>query len=208
MKTIQINNLDFDVHDGPVGIAHSGGADSAIMLYIMMLYCPGPIHVYTLANKVKHRTNPKVAYNVICKLLDLIDRQDVFHHTFFTEKQTFDTLFSPLKTELDLGNINMMYTAGTALPPDEELKKFSTDNGLYEKRNANTLRPLYNGTNKKFYSPWWNMDKKFVKQVYDYYNLTDVLYPITRSCEDLKLTEGHCGKCWWCEERQWAFGKL
>lgn len=208
MKTLKINNTDLDVHDGTIGIACSGGADSAILLYLIMLYCPGPIHVYTLANKVKQRTNPKVAYNVICKLLDITNRQDVTHHVFFAEKQTFDTLFNPLQKQLEYNNIDVIYTAGTALPPDAELKKFSSDNGLYDKRNANTVRPLYNGITKKFYSPWWNKDKKFIKQIYDLYNMNEILFPITRSCEDPTIIEGHCGKCWWCEERLWAFGSL
>ena len=49
-------------------------------------------------------------------------------------------------------------------------------------------------------------------------NLLDELYPITRSCEYDPTSNyfkniknpgiGHCGKCWWCEERKWAFGTL
>lgn len=211
MYTIRINNLDFDIHNGPIGIAHSGGADSAIMLYILMKYAAGPIHVYTCANKFKHRINPKIALDVIGKLIDITGRQDVYHHTFFTERQTFNTLFDPLKQFIDSGQVNIMYTAVTALPPDEDLTdstKFSSDNGLYEKRNANVARPVYNGDKKQFYSPWFNQDKKFVAQVYEECMLTDVLYPITRSCEDTELKEGHCGKCWWCQERLWAFGKF
>lgn len=208
MKTIKINNLDFDLHEGPVGIAHSGGADSAIMLYILMLNIQGPIHVYTCANKLKNRTNPIFALKVIGSLLDITGRNDVYHHTFFTNKQTHETLFKPLTEILKTGQINIMYTAGTALPPDEDLwdkTKFTTDCGLYNRRNQNTERSVYNG---KFYSPWWNKDKKFVAEVYKELAMTDILYPITRSCEDLYLTEGHCGKCWWCEERLWAFNRL
>lgn len=211
MKTIQINNLDFDLHDGPVGIAHSGGADSAIMLYIMMLHCQGPIHVYTCANKFKQRINPKIALDVIGKLLDITSREDVYHHTYFVEHQTLESLFGPLNNALRAGQVSMIYTAGTAMPPDvisRDPTIFSSDNGLYEKRNPNITKPVYNGTTKQFYSPWWNVNKKFVKQVYDELGMTNILYPITRSCEDPKLINGHCGKCWWCEERLWAFGRL
>jgi 7-cyano-7-deazaguanine synthase in queuosine biosynthesis len=211
MKTIQINNLDFDLHDGPVGIAHSGGADSAIMLYVLMKYITGPIHVYTCANSLKQRVNPRIALDVIGKLLDITDRRDVYHHTFFTKRQTFNTLFDPLNEFVKAGHVNMMYTAGTALPPDSVLwdkTVFSSDNGLYDKRNPNIKKPVYNGATKQFYGPWWNMDKKFVKEVYDQFGMTEILYPITRSCEEPTLTSGHCGKCWWCEERIWAFGKL
>jgi tRNA(Ile)-lysidine synthase TilS/MesJ len=54
MKTIKVNNLNFDIHNGPIGVALSGGADSAIMLYILMKFAPGPINVYTCANHYKN----------------------------------------------------------------------------------------------------------------------------------------------------------
>lgn len=211
MKTIQINNLDFNIHDGSIGIAHSGGADSAIMLYILMKYAEGPINVYTCANRLKHRQNPVIALRVIGTLIDLVGRNDIYHHTHFTEKQTFDTLFAPLTKIIEKGDINILYAAGTALPPDEVLQNksvFSSDNGLYKERNPNDIRPVYLGKTKQIYGPWWNKNKLFVRQVYDELGMTDLLFPITRSCEDKELIEGHCGKCWWCEERKWAFGKL
>jgi 7-cyano-7-deazaguanine synthase in queuosine biosynthesis len=208
MKTISVNNLEFDVHDGPIGIAHSGGADSAIMLYILMHWAEGPIHVYTCANSLKGRTNPHVALDVIGKLLDITDRQDVYHHTFFTEVQTVDTLIKPLSKFINDHELKILYTATTSFPPDNILwdkNIFTTECKLYHERGTNVVRPVYKG---KFYIPWWNRDKKFVAGVYRELNLTDVLFPLTRSCEDIQLRSGHCGKCWWCEERQWAFGRL
>ena len=51
-----------------------------------------------------------------------------------------------------------------------------------------------------------------LQKLYDKYNLTYTLFPITRSCEGSDYETGnytfHCGKCWWCEERMWAFGFL
>ena len=208
MKTIQIANLDFDLHQGPVGCAVSGGADSAIMLYILMKNIEGPIHVYTCANRIKHRVNPVIALRVIGQLIDLTGRDDIYHHSFFVETQTKTSLFSPLSAMIKQHNLNIMYTAGTALPPDRDLfdrTKFSSDNGLYTARNQNEQRPVYNGP---YYSPWWNKDKRFIAEVYRQLDMAETLYPITRSCESLTQTEGHCGQCWWCEERVWAFGKI
>lgn len=208
MKTLKINDLDFNVHTGPIGISMSGGADSAIMLYILMMHAVGPIHVYTCANKLKNRTNPVVALNILGYLIDLTKKTDIYHHTFFVDTQTFDSLFEPMKQVVNTGFVDIMYTAGTALPPDQDLwdkTKFSSDCGLYHKRNKNVLRPVYNG---KFYSPWWNQDKKFVFQVYQQFNLLDTLFPLTRSCESLTQFQGHCGQCWWCQERFWGFGRL
>jgi 7-cyano-7-deazaguanine synthase in queuosine biosynthesis len=209
MKTIQINNLNFDLHDGPVGIAHSGGADSAIMLCVLMKYVTGPIHVYTCANSFKQRRNPVIALRVIDKLLDITGRTDVYHHTYFTERQTFNTLFDPLNDVIIRGDINMLYTAVTANPPQDILTNqqiFTSDNGLSKERDAGIIRPKYNGPGKKVYSPWWNVDKRFIATVYNELSMTETLFPITRSCEDPSLLEGHCGICWWCEERKWAFG--
>jgi hypothetical protein len=104
-----------------------------------------------------------------------------------------------------------LYAAGTSLPPDIVLNDksiFSSDNGLYNQRNPNVIRPIYLGKTKQIYGPWWNQDKKFVRQVYEEFDMLNRLFPITRSCEDPELLEGHCGRCWWCEERRWAFNKL
>lgn len=55
-------------------------------------------------------------------------------------------------------------------------------------------------------------DKKTVKYLYDYYKLTKTLYPITWSCEsDLQSeleTPVQCGSCYFCLEREFAFGRL
>ena len=55
--------------------------------------------------------------------------------------------------------------------------------------------------------------------VYKHCDLTDALFTHTRSCEwhegfefNGKLVpnpeDEHCGECWWCQERKWAFGRL
>jgi len=44
--------------------------------------------------------------------------------------------------------------------------------------------------------------------------LLETLFPVTRSCEWNEHVVGedpgmeHCGNCWWCHERKWAFGRL
>ena len=41
--------------------------------------------------------------------------------------------------------------------------------------------------------------------------LLDSLFPLTYSCEgSIEATKHHtqhCKKCWWCQERYWAFGR-
>ena len=47
-------------------------------------------------------------------------------------------------------------------------------------------------------------------KIYQELDLMETLFPVTRSCEVTDKIEyyGHCGKCWWCEERHWGFGNV
>lgn len=203
MNKINLNNITIDIHSGEIGILHSGGADSAILLYILMKHCTGKINVYTCANTLKGRVNPKIALDVISKCIDLTNNSNVLHHTYFVTEQTFTTLFANANNFLK--DVSIMYTGATAFPPLDILHTFKNNTEIFHKRNPNELRPLYTG---KYYAPFFNHNKKDIFNLYTSLELIDKLYPITRSCEDLKLRSGHCGNCWWCEERIWAFGKL
>lgn len=63
------------------------------------------------------------------------------------------------------------------------------------------------------YLPFINKDKRYVKQLYDQYGVTDTLFDITRSCsasidQDRYNPDRHCGSCLFCFERKFAFGRL
>ena len=58
---------------------------------------------------------------------------------------------------------------------------------------------------------YWNYyihGKKDIANLYIEHNLLEKLFPITTSCESLDNVTEHCGECWWCKERQWAFNRL
>lgn len=59
------------------------------------------------------------------------------------------------------------------------------------------------------YTPVMNIDKKEIAEIYQEYNLTETLFPLTRSCTKVTTNfDTHCGECWWCHERKWGFGRL
>lgn len=211
MKTIDICGHPFDIHDGPLGISVSGGADSAAMLYILMTHAPGPIHVYTCGSREKNLASPETSLKLVHSLLNQFKRNDVYYHVFYTDKQTSSNLLYPLWESVEKEKLSMMYLATTAFPPKNEYSKFNNQAvflDLDHERNPDVIRDCYIWKNKKFYVPWTNKDKKFVAKIYDYFNITETIFPITRSCESFTLRSGHCGKCWWCEERLWAFDRL
>lgn len=62
------------------------------------------------------------------------------------------------------------------------------------------------------YLPFSHSDKRTVYQLYKHYNVLDALYPFTWSCENNMQCKSedpeHCGTCYFCLERIYAFGKL
>lgn len=51
--------------------------------------------------------------------------------------------------------------------------------------------------------PWATVDKRFIAAQYKKFNIEE-LSTLTNSCINSSTTP--CKKCWWCEERYWAFG--
>jgi len=75
-------------------------------------------------------------------------------------------------------------------------------------QNLNKPIPNSNITINGF-APFSNVDKKAIAELYEHYNLIDTLFPMTRSCEaETNYFSKHCGKCWWCGEREYGFGRL
>jgi len=98
-------------------------------------------------------------------------------------------------------------TGMTANPPVEEQHKYNFYNLAERRRDDKEQSPWY--TNSKMYQPYVNVDKKFVAGVYKDHKLMETLYPYTSSCVGSEIdtdyfTKG-CGKCFWCNEKKWAF---
>jgi 7-cyano-7-deazaguanine synthase in queuosine biosynthesis len=198
-----------DIPHGNLGLSLSGGADSALLAYILMKNATGPVHFFTVASRIKHRATINSSVNVINKCIELTGNTNVFHHIQYVEKQQREEFFKFLENQVDNKLVDIIYTATTNIPPRLELEKFSAklDEDILSRRDSLMLKSLYSHT-KKFYNPFINIDKKDIKKMYEELNILDSIFPLSRSCESLELSLGHCGKCWWCEERFWAFSRL
>lgn len=203
MKIIKVSNTIIHFHQGPIGISCSGGVDSSLLLFILMNYVKDPIHIFTCASKLKNYGTVKSSIDVIKKCIELTNNNNITHTIRYVDNQTVENLFYPQQYSL----INVMYTGITLNPPKEVTDTF-IETTLETERDPGTIKSFYKQTSKLTYMPFANIDKKEVFNIYKELNLLESLYPLTRSCEDINLSEGHCGKCWWCEERLWAFEKL
>lgn len=206
MKKLKVANIDIEFAEGPVAISASGGADSSLLLHLLVEHCSGPIHVLTGASREKFRTSATIAQNIVQWQLDRTGRTDLFHHVFYYDVQTFQNLFKNVDQLATAHGAGCIYTAVTANPPDDQLENsryfHSPVAPLHDRRRPDVIRPVRNGL---YYSPFFNHNKRDIGAAYHELGLLDTLYPLTRSCESTTQATGHCGVCWWCEERRWGF---
>jgi 7-cyano-7-deazaguanine synthase in queuosine biosynthesis len=208
-NTVTIAGTEIDIIDGPIGITMSGGADSSLLCYILMKYTTGPIHIINFSAKYHQWASPGNVADVVGFCIDNtgFDSGNVFMNTYFMPQKTIPVMADRIKSYTQQEIVSIVYGATTATPPEEDLKffKVKTIDYISTSRDPNTTRSLFSPIG--YYRPFFNIDKKQIKNMYDELGLTDTLFPITRSCDNPKVKTGHCnGKCWWCEERKWAFG--
>jgi 7-cyano-7-deazaguanine synthase in queuosine biosynthesis len=135
-----------------------------------------------------------------------------------------------------LYNFDCVYSGLTSNPPEdlflEKIKKYYNDNEIFKIAEQHIiLRDFNRDIGKNIYSqrvtdakyflhirPFVEGDKTLTYEAYKYYSRLDDLYPISYSCEtryqEHKLEKKqnhdwkHCGYCFFCAERIYAFGKL
>jgi hypothetical protein len=212
MKTYHIkDNVDFSIYPGGIGVCVSGGLDSALLLYFTLKYAEEPIHIFSLASQERLLRNTHASINVVNKCIELTGNYNLFHHISYAPSQTRENLFELPFSFLNSGEISTIYTGVTKNPPESVTSQFTFPTLENEERDPNIVRLVKNGV---WYIPWTNINKKELFEIYKYYDLMDTLFPVTRSCEWEREYKhgpdpgtGHCGNCWWCQERSWGFGK-
>lgn len=102
--------------------------------------------------------------------------------------------------------INVFIPGISTGPPLEAQKEFHiSDDAEYQIQRLPGYR-LWNEVEKvkSALAPFKNVDKRFMIQCYKDFGLRNLL-DMTQSCTNPK---GNCGKCWWCNERNWAINEV
>lgn len=191
----------------PVGVSVSGGADSSILLYTLMKYSREKIYIFTTGNRQKGFKNIEASMNVVAKCIELTGNINVEHHISYTEEQSFETTFPKLIRYLETNQVRLIHTAITSNPPQEVCETFTHMPSQINRDPKSKKNKWFLGN--RVHCPFYDIDKQGIRQIYEKEGVLDTLFPATRSCEtkeDIGL--GHCGECWWCQERNWAFGQL
>lgn len=209
MKTLH----GIDIHPGPCGLSFSGGADSAVILYILLSTVTDTLHLYSFYSEKKAHIAEPVTDRVLKKCIELTGNNNVVHHKEYIKEQTPMLIHRLLHSYILRDGLVKMYNGISKFPPDSVIDQFNenikiTDSYVYGRRKSDLVHDLYFGENLSFYRPLVNLDKKDIASLYRTLDLETQLFPYTRSCETVSSPAQHCGTCFWCEERYWGFGHL
>ena len=132
-----MNSCDFnlEIFKGPVGISCSGGADSSLLLYLLMKYSKEKIHIFTTVSNFKQRKTSQVILNVINQCIKLTGNINIEHHLHYCEEQNIKNLFSICKEWLSNDYIKVMYTGITNNPPIEVLNSFNNKMDIVDSKD-------------------------------------------------------------------------
>jgi hypothetical protein len=211
---IPVWNNTFNKKNENIGIKMSGGADSAIMAYMLAIYCRDEnkngrnLHIFPITSE-----NPPKPYQIIFakQVISTIEKLTrVKFGTHYTDvlpnwgeyaleqNLILEKLYSRKLVDCHFMGENMN-------PPMDELNKFK-DSGLPPERNEPSITVSPDGL---YYRPLRNVNKKSIFDLYTHFGVLDTLFPFTRSCEQLTHQfSKHCGECCFCEERLWGFGRI
>lgn len=208
-----------------VGIWMSGGADSSLLCYLLAekIYQQG-LDIKIQPITVQKRPGETVAEEVVdfikFEIADVFkehiiyrtpdDWQDDEYHGLFRKKhhehllnRTYDLIYSGITSNPP---VDVQEQIGQEISEDvENIRGESADKRLIFYCSFDRDGELYEEMEVR---PFFMMDKQGVSDIYKQRGLLDTLFPITKSCENRNQLQGHCGGCWWCLERKWAFGRL
>ncbi len=234
MKPIHIGKYEIGIYEnGPIGVSVSGGVESALLLYILMSNADNHIYIYNILEPGRELASDPPFHDVVSTCSLLTGNKNFTVRQLKVSQQAPDVYFKFLKDRLDSKEVDIIYQGITNFPAEEEWKTWGTTQPTWhiETRSDKKIKPLFGlkfelGNETDFstvtdsgekidnleidtrvYVPFVNLNKKNIAEMYRILDLEQTLFPKTRSCETEDYI-GHCGNCFWCSERLWAFGHL
>jgi len=199
--------IDLDESVTDIAIKISGGADSAILTYILALYKRDyrpdiNIHAITSISSLKPYQQ-EFADRILAKVADMtgITWGNRYVNTVDSNNYTQEQL----EFALDLKSKNAfqyVFVGETKNPPQEELDTICDGPDGREGENMPTQYGMA-------FMPFKNINKKGICELYETLGVLEDIFPLTRSCEEFPTTDfsKHCEECWFCAERYWGFGR-
>lgn len=186
----------------------SGGTDSSLAAYLL---------AKKFSRDSKKRqiipiiiTEPKAPFQLqfASQVIAFIESQFAFRfqtpETFLLQQEDKIDFMRTIENQLFTNDtVDLVISAVTHEPKDPT---FDYKHGPDDDRTQENQKNLWDD---RILTPFINIDKKEIADYYVKNDLIESLFNLTRSCvSTTKDFSFHCGKCWWCKERLWAFGRL
>jgi 7-cyano-7-deazaguanine synthase in queuosine biosynthesis len=200
----------------------SGGADSALVFYLLVKYLienerhDTTIGCLTLAFHKRYRWQARRSANIIEYMISKFNYYNILnHHTVYGEDYHDSHLHKYHKEVFERNEYDMLIGGNTANPRfdvDIELKNGEHINlwkdcdPMIGCRNETNIPDTIDRYGKPYYSPFANVDKRFVASVYKQFDLDDLLQETRSCCTNMPDYEEPCGYCWSCGERKLIWG--
>lgn len=202
-------NILFNKPNRNIGIKISGGADSAILAYMVALYVKeSRPELSVSAITAIHPLKPyqgEFSKKVVRKIEELLDFKFKEHYikelpnTEDYSKEQNDFVSELYNKQL----IDMHFMGMTLNPPREDVEKFPDPDMPPERYEPDAL-----WENHISARPFRNSHKRSIYDLYVHFGVLDELFPVTRSCEQITTDfTSHCKNCAFCFERRWGFGR-
>lgn len=205
--------IEIPEHYSKIGIKISGGADSALLAYILALYKKYERNVdlipITAINAIKphqHIFAQRVVRFIEDKLEVKFEPHQIKPDPIDPINADYGEEQAKFVNNLRKSGVIQVHFTGINENPNDDVDF----DGTYRDHTRDKSLGLKDTMTAASFHPFANINKKAIAELYNSYDLMNTLFPITRSCESVKVkfTEPHCGKCWWCHERKWGFGRL
>lgn len=181
----------------------SGGVDSSLVAFLLAkTIVDNNLDTNVIPIVIVEETSPFQEIFSI-KVIDFIEHATTFK---FNNIEVFncsedENKIKKMRDVEDLfrEKVDIIISGTTHYPKDPH---FTVPGGPDDDRNG-VQQTLWD---EWIYTPFINLDKREIANMYEQYKLTETLLPLTRSCVS-RTTDfsTSCGNCWWCKEREWAF---
>ena len=231
-------SIHLDPSKKNIAVRLSGGPDSSIIYYAVCDfykdYSDISIYPYTVSTPLRPHSGSK-AKKVVKVVTDLTGVSPTKHYVAWHEQHRLDNKPEVNSIEYTKGQddlftqickmhpIDMHYTGLSINCPFDELEAaiqtYNLSDECYrslhfrdETRDVPTELTISKMGNATMCMPFATYDKREVRKEFDRYDVVDTLFPHTWSCEhnsQMHISDPvHCGKCYFCIERVYAFGRL
>lgn len=213
-----------------IGVSLSGGADSALLAYLICKKTNATIH---FTHQIRMwRTRPwqkHIFYGVANWFSDHFDNTFFLHENLIPPEmeEPNTTLITDEYGKQKPGNRIILRSYNEYIAHTEGLDALYgavTQNpdvhfeGALPERNEGVLEPYFEHDGISIVHPFVHTRKDWIIKQYHEHGITDLL-DLTRSCEGefehinyKTYTPGQyvptCGECFWCKEREWASEKI